>query len=106
MNDVQQFEAARAFAENLLAADSADAPRLAAAFRAVTAREPDATERELLATALATHRAHYEKDPDAAEKVLTNGASKPKATARAPEIAAWTMVANLLFNLDETITRN
>jgi hypothetical protein len=26
--------------------------------------------------------------------------------ARAPEIAAWTMVANLLFNLDETITRN
>ena len=106
MNDVQQFEAARAFAENLLAADSADAPRLAAAFRAVTAREPDPTERDLLTSALATHRAHYEKNPDAAEKVLTNGASKPKATARAPEIAAWTMVANLLFNLDETITRN
>ena len=106
MNDVQQFEAARAFAENLLAADSADTPRLAAAFRAVTSREPDATERDLLATALATHRAHYAKDPDAAEKVLTNGASKSKSIAPAPEIAAWTMVANLLFNLDETITRN
>jgi mono/diheme cytochrome c family protein len=106
MNDVQQFEAARAFAENLLAADSADAPRLAAAFRAVTAREPDATERDLLTSALATHRTHYGRDPDAAEKVLTNGASKSKSIAPTPEIAAWTMVANLLFNLDETITRN
>jgi hypothetical protein len=106
MNDVQQFEAARAFAENLLAANSADTPRLAAAFRAVTAREPDATERGLLTSALATHRAYYEKNPEAAEKVLTNGASKAKSIAPAPEIAAWTMVANLLFNLDETITRN
>ena len=106
MNDVQQFEAARAFAENLLAENSADTPRLAAAFRTVTAREPDAAERDLLTSALATHRAHYEKNPEAAEKVLTNGASKSKSIAPAPEIAAWTMVANLLFNLDETITRN
>ncbi|PHX84731.1 MAG: hypothetical protein CK538_10480 [Opitutia bacterium] len=106
MNDVQQFEAARAFAENLLAENSTDAPRLVAAFRAVTAREPDAAERNLLTTSLATHRTHYAKNPDAAEKILTNGASKSNSTAPALEIAAWTMVANLLFNLDETITRN
>ncbi len=46
------------------------------------------------------------KDTTAAEKILLNGESKPTSTAPAPEIAAWTMVTNLLLNLDETVTRN
>lgn len=106
MNDVQQFEAARAFAERLLAEKGNDDQRLALAFRSVTARAPDATERALLAEGLATHRAHFAAAQADAEKVITNGASRPRATAPGPELAAWTMVANLLLNLDETITRN
>ena len=106
MNDVQHIEAARALAERLLAEKSTDAQRLALAFRRVTAREPDATERTLLTASLAAHRAHFSRDPTAAEKILTNGESKSAAPAPAPEIAAWTMVTNLLLNLDETITRN
>jgi hypothetical protein len=106
MNDVQQFEAARAFAERLLAEQGDDDHRLALAFRSVTARVPDATERALLAEGLAIHRAHFAMARTDAEKVITNGASRPRATEPAPEIAAWTMVANLLLNLDETITRN
>ena len=53
-----------------------------------------------------THRAHFSRDPAAAEKILTNGESKSVAAAPASEIAAWTMVTNLLLNLDETVTRN
>ena len=106
MNDVQHFEAARAFAEKLLAENSTDPRRLALAFRSVTAREPNSAERELLAATLATHRTHFAADPAAAEKILTNGESKSAAVAPAPEIAAWTMVGNLLLNLDEAITRN
>ncbi|MFN5559281.1 MAG: DUF1553 domain-containing protein, partial [Opitutaceae bacterium] len=106
MNDVQQFEAARAFAERLLSEHGDDDHRLALAFRSVTARVPDATERALLAEGLAIHRAHFAMARTDAEKVITNGASRSKATEPAPEIAAWTMVANLLLNLDETITRN
>jgi hypothetical protein len=106
MNDVQQFEAARAFAERLLAQPSTDPKRLALAFRSVTAREPNSTERKLLAETLATHRKHFTTDTAAAEKILLNGESKPTSTAPAPEIAAWTMVTNLLLNLDEAVTRN
>ena len=106
MNDVQHVEAARTFAERLLAEKSTDAIRLALAFRSVTAREPDTTERQLLTHSLATHRAHFSRDTAAAEKILTNGESKSVATAPAAEIAAWTMVTNLLLNLDETVTRN
>ncbi len=52
-----------------------------------------------------THRASSIKVAEAA-KVIANGESKPKAVLPAPEFAAWTMVANLLLNLDEAVTRN
>ena len=106
LNDVQHFEAARAFAEQLLRPARSDPARLAHAFRAVTARPPDAREQALLASALTTHRAHFEKNSEAARQVIAHGESTPSAKLPAPELAAWTMVANLLLNLDEAITRN
>jgi hypothetical protein len=106
MNDVQHFEAARAFAERLLAEKFTETQRLDFAFLKVTTLTPTPDEHALLAEALATHRAHFSKDTVAAEKILTNGESKSTSTAPAPEIAAWTMVANLLLNLDEVVTRN
>ena len=106
MNDVQQFEAARAFAEKLLARDETDPVRLAYAFRAVTARVPTAAERTLLADALAKQRTHFAADPAAAKQILTNGESKPTHNFPPVEFAAWTLVASLLLNLDETVTRN
>jgi len=106
MNDVQHFEAARAFAERLLLPTQTDAGRLELAFRSATARAPDAGELSLLATALETHRGQFSRDPEAARRVITNGESKPSDRIPAPEFAAWTMVANLVLNLDETVNRN
>jgi hypothetical protein len=106
MNDVQQFEAARAFAERLLLRTSSDSDRLAYAFRSVTARVPTKAEQVLLHDTLATHRSHYLKNTEAAQQVLANGESKANSTLPVPEFAAWTMVTNLLLNLDETLNRN
>jgi len=106
MNDVQQFEAARGFAERLLLRASPEPERLDYAFRAVTARPPTQREHQLLAEALTNHRRHYTTRPEDAQRVVTNGESKPNATLPVGEFAAWTMVANLLFNLDETVNRN
>ena len=106
MNDVQQFEAARGFAERLLLRASPEPERLDFAFRAVTARPPTKREHQLLADALTTHRRHYAAHPEDAQRVVTNGESKPNGTLPAGDFAAWTMVANLLFNLDETVNRN
>ncbi len=106
LNDVQHFEAARALAERILTRTSSEPDRLEHAFRSVTARTPTATERKLLAETLASHRAHFAKNSEAASRVLANGESKPVATLPVGEFAAWTMVANLLLNLDETVTRN
>ena len=106
MNDVQQFEAARGFAERLLLRTSSERERLTYAFQCVTSRSPADEEMSLLADTLATHRSHYAKNTEAASQVITNGESKPSPAIPVVEFAAWTMVANLLLNLDETIVRN
>ena len=106
MNDVQHFEAARGFAERLLNRPSNEPERLVYAFRCVAARPPTKAEQTLLGETLATHRAHFAKDTEAASQVVRNGESKPSSTLPVVEVAAWTMVANLLLNLDEAITRN
>lgn len=107
MNDVQHFEAARALAERTLAEGGKDdATRLQWLFRTVLSRSPDPKESALLTTALADQRRLATADADAAKKVVRTGESTPKNLAPAPETAAWTLVANLVLNLDETVTRN
>ena len=49
---------------------------------------------------------HFAKKTEEASQVITNGESKPSPAVPVGEFAAWTMVTNLLLNLDETITRN
>lgn len=107
MNDVQHFEAARALAERVLKEGGADdAHRFDWLFRTVLSRKPDAQEATMLQTALAKQRELYKADPQAAEKAVHIGESQPKNIAPAPETASWTLIANLVLNLDETVTRN
>lgn len=106
MNDVQQFEAARVWAEHLLEPALTDDERLVRAFRAATARPPTAQETALLSATLAANRTRFANDPKAAEAVLTNGESKLRGARPAAELAAWTLTTNLLLNLDETLNRN
>ncbi|MEI9962018.1 MAG: hypothetical protein WDM76_13060 [Limisphaerales bacterium] len=50
-------------------------------------------------------QAHYEKAPKEAEKLLAVGDSKPDAKLDVPTLAAYTMVANELLNLDENLNK-
>jgi hypothetical protein len=75
-------------------------------FRTVLSRVPDAKETGLLTDALVQQRYHAGADAKAAEAIVAAGESVPKRLAPATETAAWTMVANLVLNLDETVTRN
>lgn len=107
LNDVQHFEAARALAERVLAEGGKDdAARLRWLFRTVLSRVPDEKETGLLTDALSQQRYHAGADVKAAEAIVASGESVPKQVAPATETAAWTMVANLVLNLDETVTRN
>jgi mono/diheme cytochrome c family protein len=107
MNDVQHFEAARALGERMLTeGGTTPAERIAFGFRVVLSRAPDAVEAEVLAAQLAAHAARYTRDEPAARKVIAHGESKPRPQLPPAELAAYTLVANTILNLDETLNRN
>ena len=67
--------------------------RLPLLYQAVLSREPDSAEVAVLQRELDRAIAHYRAHPEDARKLKTT-----------PELAAHTLVASLVFNLDEAIT--
>jgi hypothetical protein len=107
MNDVQHVEAARALAERVIADGGADVgAKVTYLYRTVLARRPDAEELKLVTAALERQRTLFAADPAAAGRLVRAGESVPRRAAPDVEVAAWTMVANLVLNLDETVMRN
>jgi hypothetical protein len=106
MNEPQYIEAARALAgRTLREGGQAAEQRLAFMFRLVTSRAPDAQEMAELTGALGDLTAHYTKEPDAARQLIATGETKPDPGFGASELAAWTMIGNVILNLDEVITK-
>jgi hypothetical protein len=106
MNDVQHVEAARQLAARALTSGVSDSARVDTMFRLVLARYPDAVEHDELTRTLAKFRDRYQHDVTAAEELIHVGQSMPAPTIEAQELASFTMLANLILNLDESITRN
>lgn len=107
LNDVQHFEAARALAARMMTeGGTAPADRIRFAYRAVLSRLPSAQELGWMQDLLGPLEARYKADAEAAKQVVTQGESRPPASLPAAELAAYTLAANLILNLDETITRN
>ncbi len=106
MNDVQFVEAARRFAERMMTeGGTSPEDRVRYAFRLATARAPRSDEMQVLRATFERHLAQYRKDAAAAASLLEVGDSKPPAEMDRSELAAWTMMANLILNLDETVTK-
>jgi mono/diheme cytochrome c family protein len=106
MNDEQYVEASRHLALRMMEGGATARERLAHGFRLTTARRPDPGELEVLEGILERHLAHYRANEEAAGKLLEVGESKlPDGERDAAEVAAFTLMANLLLNLDETITK-
>jgi hypothetical protein len=106
LNDTTFVEASRALAERtLLSVEGDDASRLATMFQRCSARRPTDEEGGLLAERLRVLRDTYRQDDAAAKKLLAVGESKASGKIPAGELAAWTGIASLILNLDETLTK-
>ena len=104
MNDITFAEAARALAQRTLLGKGDDAARIAAMFRRCTTRGPSENESRVLLDRLRILRGNYRQDAAAARKVIAVGESKADASHAPDELAAWTGIASLVLNLDETLT--
>jgi hypothetical protein len=106
MNDVQYVEAARGMARRMMADGGvAPADRLRYGFRLAVARQPSDRELTVLTKQLEEQQAHFAAHPDEAGKLLSVGEAKMEDGMEPAELAAYTMLANLILNLDETITK-
>jgi hypothetical protein len=106
MNDPTYVEAARVLARRMVAEGGNDAPaRLAYGFRRALCRPPTEKEIQILTEALGAQLARYKANPEAAAKLLSVGAKPRDPKLDAPELAAYTMAASVILNLDEMINK-
>jgi hypothetical protein len=106
LNDPTYVEASRALAERALLEGGKDAKsRIAYAFRLATARPPSGKEMKVLRTLLDGRYKVFRQDRQAALKLLSVGESKRNPKLDVAELAAYTTVTSVIFNLDETITK-
>ena len=105
LNDPAFVEAARVFAARLLQDKATtDAARLTQAFHLALNRDPKPKELDSLTAFLQTQRDTFKSTPEDATK-LTHIGLAPKAPLDPIEHAAWTQLARVLLNTQETITR-
>lgn len=106
MNDPTYVEAARFLAARILTqGGKSTTQRINFAFRMATGREPDSQERAVLVEAVQQALADYRLHREQAPKLLAVGDSRSDPKLNPQELAAWTTVASMILNLDETITK-
>ncbi len=103
LNDPVFFQCAQALGARLAAGPArSNEERVREAFQRCLGREPRSEETARLLALLEEERTRLTADPDAARSL----AGLTQATSAAPvEQAAWTVLARVLMNLDEFITR-
>jgi hypothetical protein len=106
MDDPQFVEAARVLAQNALLAspDKVDGELNYMSIR-LLARKFNDRERAIVSNSYRDYLAYYESDRGDATKLANVGESKPSGSLPAPNLAAMTMVANELLNLDEVLVK-
>jgi hypothetical protein len=106
MNEPQCFEAARHFAQKAIQ-EGGGTPEERAAWmlRRATLRSPGAQDVTDLVALYRAQLEAYAKDPESAKKVIALGDLPADAKIAPPELAAWTLAANVILNLDEFLNK-
>jgi hypothetical protein len=106
MNEPQAFEAARHLAQKAIR-EGGRSPEERAAWmlRRCTQRVPGAADVAELAALVAGQRALFDRDPAAARQAVAAGDLAPDGAVDPGELAAWTMAASAVLNLDEVLNK-
>ena len=79
--------------------------RLRWGWRQVTSRMPSDYEMSVLLKSLQRNIQRYSADQKAAEQLISFGESQADESLKTHELAAYTVIASMLLNLDEVINR-
>jgi hypothetical protein len=105
MNDVTFMEAARVLAQRMMQQGGpTPATRISFAFRLATTRLPLERETGILRSSHQYNLDRFRTNPEAALKLISQGESPRDPSLDPSELAAYTTIASLILNLDETVT--
>jgi hypothetical protein len=105
LNDPQFVEAARKLAKAAIKSASDDALRIDFIAKRLLARPLTPGESEIVRASLVKFQTFYAAHVDDATQLTNVGESKPDASIPPADLAAWTMIANQLMNLDEVLNK-
>jgi len=107
LNEVTFVEASRALAERMIReGGTTPESRITTGYRLATARRPDAETLLLLRDGFESRLAEFQAAPESAAALIAHGASIPDPAIPPAELAAYSVTANILLNLDRVITRD
>jgi hypothetical protein len=101
LNDPVYIEAAQGLARRMMQSGSSISDRIRSGFEICLARDPNSQEVNRLSVLFGEALSDYAKSPEKSKQM----ASLDKAQPETVELAAWTTVANVLLNLDETLMK-
>ncbi len=105
LNDPVHVEAQQAFARRLMKEAADDDSRIRLAYRLTVARQPSAKEIEAVRILLSRSEKQYAADPALALKMASEPLGAPPAGTDVAKLAAWTVAAGVIMNLDEFLMR-
>lgn len=106
MNDPQFVEASRFLAQSAMKQSEADfSERLGFITTRLLSREFDATERTVAEESFKGFMQHYGTATEDADQLLATGEWPLDESLPRPELAAWTMLASQIMNLDEALNK-
>jgi len=103
LNDPVYVEAAQGLARRIAAHPGRLEDQVTWGFRVVLARPPSEAERNRLVALYQEAQQRFTKDQAAATKLATQPLGPLPPHQRPEDLAAWTVVSNVLLNLDEAI---
>ena len=105
MNDPQFVEASRQLAQKAMQQGQTSEERINIMALALLARPMSNDELQITKLTLDRAKEKYTQNPEDAQKLITVGDSKPDTNLPAAELAALTIVANQILNMDETLNK-
>jgi hypothetical protein len=105
LNDPVFVEAAQALARRIAARPGSSDARAAHGFRLCLSRPPRQDESKRLVDLFETTRRQFAAAPASAAALATKPLGPAPKDMNVVDLAAWTVVANVLLNLDETLAK-
>ncbi len=105
LNDPVYIEAAQALARTMAKSGTSPADHIRVGFQQSTSRPPTESELADLTKLFNSARQRFAKDVEKARKLATNPLGPLPEGADPVDLAAWTVVGNVLLNLDEMFMR-